>query len=92
MNRSCVRPLCAQRSSRFNATKGREQLTIGVLGVVARKLSLNVEAVRRGRDGSVDQVAQGSANWHGLGGRDVGNYIKIFHYSMVSTKPQFCRK
>jgi hypothetical protein len=92
MHGSSVRPLSAQSGSWFNSTKGREQLTIGVLRVIARELSLNVEAIRRGRNGSVDQVGQGSANWHGLGGRDVGNYIKVFHYWMVSTKPQYCRK
>lgn len=92
MHRPLVGPLRAKRGARFDASKSREQLTIGVLRIIAREMSLNVEAVGRGRHGPVNQVCQGSTNRHGLGGRDIGNELEIFHFSMVRTKIQFCRK
>jgi hypothetical protein len=92
MHRPSACPLRTQGGSRLNAAKGREQLTIDVLGVVTRNVALNVEAVRCCSNGPVNQVGQGSTNRHRLGGRDIGNELKIFHFSMVSTKLRFCRK
>lgn len=75
MHSSLTRPLRTQGGSRLNAAKGRGQLTIGVLGVVAGHVSFDVESVRCGRNGPVDHVRQSGANRNGLGGRDISNKL-----------------